>query len=264
MIEQFSRHQHFRGFSPTTVTRRASTLEQFARFLEPSTLGEATRDDIEGFLGTKASAATRHAYRSDLRVFYRWAVDRGLVPADPAIRVEPVKVPKSLPRPIDADAATGLLDFGQLRVRRMVALAVFAGLRCHEIAQLRAEDVTPAMIVVRNGKGGKDRTVPVHPTLGRLLDSLPPGPVFTIAGRPVHAASVSRSIARHLARAGVAATAHQLRHTFGTELARTSHGDMVLTAALMGHASMSTTMGYVALAQGAGADVVPRMYGQAA
>lgn len=263
MIEQFSRHQRFRGFSAATVDRRAKTLGQFAQFVAPVPLDTATRAQIEEFLGTKATAATRHAYRSDLRCFYRWAADRDLIVADPSTRVEPVKVPKRLPRPIDGDIAA-LLGDGPLRIRRMVGLALFAGLRCHEIAQLDGGDVRldvdPAMIVVRNGKGGHDRTVPVHPSLAALLDGIGPGPMFAVAGRPVHASSVSRSIARHLARCGVDATAHQLRHTFGTELARTSHGDMVLTAALMGHASMTTTMGYVALARSAGADVVPRMY----
>ena len=63
----------------------------------------------------------------------------------------------------------------------------------------------------------------------------------------------------HLARCGVTATPHQLRHTFGTEFARVSNGNLVQLAALMGHDSIDTTMGYVGWA-GDGADAVGRMY----
>lgn len=58
---------------------------------------------------------------------------------------------------------------------------------------------------------------------------------------------VGERITRHLRDCGIKATAHALRHTFGTECARASGGDVVQVAALMGHASPSTTMGYVAV-----------------
>lgn len=65
----------------------------------------------------------------------------------------------------------------------MIALALFAGLRCHEIAGLQAEDVwlhgEPPMLVVRHGKGAKDRAIPMHPELVSLLRDIPAsGPVF--------------------------------------------------------------------------------------
>jgi integrase/recombinase XerD len=270
VIELFAQHQLFRGFSLRTVQRRTTTLRQFQRFLEPATLGDATARHVEQFLSAKPAARTRHAYRSDLRVFYHWAVDRGLVTADPAAKVESIKVPKGLPRPIDTAAAAATLRWGSLRTRRMVGLALFAGLRCCEIAALHAEDVwvhaDSPVVVVRNGKGGRDRVVPIHPELGLLLADLSPaGPLFPgRAGETVRPASVSSTISRHLHLSGLNATPHQLRHTFGTELARVSGGDMVFTAELMGHASMNTTMGYVRLATGGGADIVGQMYSEVA
>jgi len=266
-VQRFSAHQRFRSLSPETVRRRRETLEQFQRFLDPTTLIEARADDIEQFLACKRAARTRHAYRSDLRVFYQWLADKGVIVSSPAAKVAQIKVPKSLPRPLSVADSMGALVHGDRRVRRMVALALFCGMRCHEIAGLLSEDVwthgEPPVIVVRHGKGNKDRTIPLHPMVRELLLDLPAsGPVFPGATGPtMRPASVGQAIKHHLEATGIDGTPHQLRHTFGTELARASGGDMVLTAALMGHESMTTTMGYVRLTAGRAGEVVADMFG---
>ena len=102
-------------------------------------------------------------------------------------------------------------------------------------------------LVVRDGKGGKDRVVPVHPLLARLLDGIGHrGPV--IVGRhggPVRPDTVGDIIRRHFRAHGIVATPHQLRHTFGTEMTRAAGGNLLVVARTMGHASTNTTMGYV-------------------
>jgi site-specific recombinase XerD len=266
MIDQFIQHLQYRGLSPATVRRRRETLRQFTKYLHPLPLEQAIEEHIEEFLSGKIAARTRHAYRSDLRVFYTWATKHGHCETNPTADLSRIKVPKSLPRPIDSDAAKDALLFGSRRIRRMVALALYAGLRCHEIAGLQAEDVwthvRPAMVVVRRGKGGKDRAIEMHPVLAALLTDLPSsGPVFPGRGIPsVRPESVSTAVRTHLLAAGIDGTAHQLRHSFITGIARASGGDMNLTAKMAGHESMNTTMGYVQLAQSGGAEVIARLY----
>lgn len=267
MIEQFCQHLRYRGMAAATIRRRRETLEQVVRHLAPTPLERATMAHLEAFLGSKRSARTKHAYRSDLRVFYAWALSRELVEVDPAVGLESIRVPKSLPRPIDPAQATAMLLYGRRRVRRMVALALYAGLRTSEVASLQCEDcwshASPPVVVVRNGKGGKDRSIPMHPVLHDLLSDLAAsGPVFPGArpGRSITSETASRAMARHMLACGISGTPHQLRHSFGTGLARASGGDMVLTAELMGHESMNTTMGYVRLAHSGGAEIISRMY----
>lgn len=267
MIDQFMRHQQYRGLSVSTIKRRRNVLGQLAAFLEPLGLERATRDHLETFIGSKQSPRTKHAYRSDLRVFYAWAVSHELMSENPAALLDSIRVPKALPRPLNPATVRTMLWYGSMNVRRMIGLAFFAGLRCFEIAGLRGEDVwqhhDPPVIVVRNGKGAKDRVVPLHQDLAELLSGVPAsGPVFPApcGGRALRPQSVARAMSRHMQMCGIAATPHQLRHTFGTGLARASHGDMVLTAELMGHESMNTTMGYVRLAHTGGVDVVGRLY----
>lgn len=263
MIDQFTAYQRSRGFSEATIRRRTMTLGSFSRFLQPMDLAAAELGDVEEWLQTKRSARTRHAYQSDLRVFYTWAAKRDLVDDNPAALLDSIKVPKSLPRPIGDEIHAALLC-GSLRTRRMVALGLYAGLRCAEIAAVDCGDVNtktaPPVLVVRNGKGGKDRVVPLHPVLADLLADLPEhGPLFTWAGRPVRPESVSRTIRRHLEGCGIDATPHQLRHTFGTEAYRVTR-NLLLVGGLMGHESTDTTKGYVGLA-GDGAEAIGRMFG---
>lgn len=269
LLAQFARYQRARGFSPATLRRRRSTLTAFAAYLEPSTLEHAELADVEQWLSTFGHASTRKSYRSDLRMFYAWATARSLIAANPTTLVDPIKVPRSLPRPLDIAAVLPALIVGTRRARRQVALGLFAGLRVAEIAALDAADVaadgSPPMLTVRLGKGAKDRAVPLHPILADLLRDLPSGPVFpSRTGGPVRPDSVSRTIRQQLERVGVTATAHQLRHTFGTEAARASGGDLRIVAALMGHAHMNTTMGYVALSGDETARVVASMFDHAA
>lgn len=263
LIDAYCAYQRQRNFTDATIKRRRLTLTTFARFLAPAELHSAVLEDVEQFLATKPAARTRHAYLSDLRTFYRWAVRRGLLDDNPCDQVDPIRLPKALPKPIGDEVHTALLT-GRARTRLMVAFGLFAGLRAAEIAALDAADLAltqdPPVLIVREGKGRKDRVVPVHPILAAMCEGLPAGAVFPNGrGQPITASACGRTIKEHLHRCGIDATAHQLRHTFGTEFARQGGGLLAL-AGLMGHSSMETTKGYTAWFADAAPEVA-RMFG---
>lgn len=268
ILDGYDTYQRTRGFSPATLKRRRSTLTRFCKVIAPKSLGRATLADVEEFLGMFGAARTRHAYRSDLRSFFNWAVTRDLLPANPAALVDPIKIPRSLPRPIGPHVTLALL-VGSRRVRQMVGLGMYAGLRCAEIAALDVGDIAdwldPPVLTVRSGKGGRDRMIPLHPALIELLMARPragalfPGPT----GRPVQAASVSQAIRRHFERCGIDATPHQLRHQFASEMIRRANGDIFTVATVMGHSSVNDTMKYAGWS-GAGAEIVASMFPGAA
>jgi integrase/recombinase XerD len=264
LIDQYSDYQRARGFSGHTIARRRTSVEGFRKFILPAELDMVGAEAVEEWLLTKPSMKTRHAYRSDLKVFYDWAIRRAGFTVNPVTDTDPIKMPKALPRPIGPEVHAAL-TVGPKRTRRMVALGLYAGLRAAEIAALDAGDVwthqDPPLLVVRHGKGGKDRVIPMHPELVAMLADRPrSGPLFP--GRysgHVTASAVSALLSRHFRRLGIEATGHQLRHTFGTELARRMKGNLVATAAVMGHESTQTTMGYVGWS-GESADVIAQMF----
>jgi site-specific recombinase XerD len=253
LAEQFANYQRMRGYSEHTLKRRATTLRSLARSIYPTGLADATPQQVERLLSIHAKPRTRHAYLSDLRAFYRWAYRRSLVDNDPTALIDGVRVPRTLPRPVEHPER--ITDATNPDTALMVALALYAGLRRADIARLAAEDCHGGHIVVRGGKGGKDRVVPMHAKIASLLAGRT-GPLFAC-----NADTVGRRIKQHLASCGITATAHQLRHTFGTELARVSGGDLVLIGGMMGHTTTTTTLGYTQLGGDKGAAAVAAMFG---
>ena len=266
MLNAYRDHLSTRALSPKTIRRYCGTVALFTRFLHPLPLEAAATVDVEDFLRRSPNAKTRHAYRSDLGLFYRWAVRRAGYPANPVDDVGRIKVPRALPRPIGEHEAHVAVTFGELRTRRCVALGMYAGLRNAEIAALDGGDVdlTHRQLVVRHGKGGRDRVVPLHDRLHVLLaDVTARGPV--IVGRhggPVTSETVGDIVRRHFQTLGIAATPHQLRHRFGTTAANVA--DLVVVAELMGHVNLATTRGYAAFDERRLRTAIDAMYRDAA
>lgn len=254
ITSDYRRHLERRGLSPRTVLTRTYTVRRFSNALGGLDLAEATADDVREFLESpRIGVRCRYSYLSSLASFYGWAVEEGHLEADPTTRVERPKLPKSLPRPAhdsDLDEALALL---RPNVRAMVALAAYAGLRCCEIAGIHGDHIMDhdghTVLLVTDGKGAKERMVPLHPTAVAAMrrHGLPKsGPVFHYRGEPhrqLTPARVSLMANRALKEIGVTSTMHQFRHWFGTRLYRATR-DIRGVGEVMGHSSPVSTAIY--------------------
>lgn len=244
MMRAFDRHQHARGFAPSTRKRRRWTLCQLAGYLDPGGFETLTPFGLEEFLLRWESPATRHSLCCDVHMFYRWAVRVGVLEHDPTVGVERPKVPRRSPTPIRPEDVRRLIAVAVGDTRTMILLAAYAGLRVSEIARLCGRDVHlgDGLFVVRQGKGGKDRTEPIAAELVVVLSVVPAGRLFPgLSGD-----GVSRCIRVVLRECGIDARPHDLRASFGTQVARRVNGNVVLLARLMGHESVATAQAYSA------------------
>lgn len=141
-------------------------------------------------------------------------------------------------------------------------LAAYAGLRVSEIARLRGEDVDVehGLLVVRGGKGNKDATVPLA---GELLAELQTWPTWASCSRPATATSSATGSSPASSVSASSGAARTMRHSFGTECAGRSKGNMRKVQRLMRHASLRSTEQYVDYWPDGG-DVVDGLYGDAA
>ena len=257
-----------KGLADNTIRVRMDLLHRLHQYadaplrdLQPGHLLGFERVAIAG-----RSAETRRAYSCHLRAFYRWAKQTGIVSEDPSTLLTLPHIPKHLPRPIEEDDLDLALQGARPKMQAMIVLAAWAGLRCCEIASLdwsdfRRDPDGSAFLHV-HGKGDKDRRVEIGQRVIKALQAYGPrrrGAMFLGQdGRQIEAKSVSRSINRYLQRQGVDATAHQLRHRYGTVAYQLSR-DLRMVQMQMGHASSSTTEGYTRPSAEAASAMVRKM-----
>ena len=232
-------------YSASTLKARAAILATLP--CDPAAL---TRDDVLAWWETRQTrpdgdpkaAASLSAEASHLRAFGRWAIQQGLADRNPADWLPKVRLPKRLAHPISEADLYALLSDAVAPVRQMIALAAMAGLRSSEVAVVRWEDIDRGngVLAIREGKGKKDRTVPLSAgLLGELGD---PGQGL-IVGAELTGKAVSLRLGRYLRAHKVDATAHQLRARYATRFLAAT-GDLQTTANAMGHADVSTTARY--------------------
>jgi len=144
------------------------------------------------------------------------------------------------------------------RNRLLMRLMLDAGLRVAETLALRWEhiDLMSGKLMVREGKGAKDRTLWLGEDNLELLrhwrerqakevEGHPEHVFTTLKGRPVQSSYVRRMVKRLAKKASITKdiSPHTLRHTFATDLYRETKNIRLVQKAL-GHSSLSTTMIY--------------------
>jgi len=258
LLTAYADHQRARGLSENTLRRRTVSLGRFRGHIYPCPLENATTELVEDWLATIKTATTRRAYRSDLSALYSWAYKRHLVATNPVANTDSIRIPRAMPRPVPAELVRTLIELAPDGATELaIALAAYAGLRRCEVANLTRDDIVLGaaipMLYVRQGKGNRDRAIPIHPDLEPLLRHLPAGRVV-----PLRADQVGTKVSSFMREVGVDATMHQLRHTFGTQGAMS--GDLVALMSLLGHENLATTSRYTALTGGRTVHVVRAMY----
>jgi integrase/recombinase XerD len=235
------------GWSPATIKCRRDLLERLGRDLGVP-LQEATGLQLARWLGRFADSPwTRHTYFSHSRSFFGWLAKAGYRDDDPTDAIPRPRHPRGVPRPVTTDALIDALDGAPARTVAFISLAAYAGLRRHEVAKLRGEDLDIAAATLRvNGKGGVEAVIPLHPRIASLARHFPTRG-YWFPGRDhghLTGAYVGEVISDRFSEVGHPATAHMLRHWFGTNVLRAANGNLLVAQQLLRHASPATTAIY--------------------
>lgn len=206
-------------------------------------------EQIVAYLLTIERAEARATELSHLRQFYKWAQRHGRRLDEPTALIPRPKLPRRLPRPIHEDDLSMALELAPDRERSWLLLAGWAGLRCCEIAGLRAEHFGGGVLLIEESKGGDVETVPLSTWLRAQLATcnLPRSGWLYLTrdgtNRRMPAHLLSQHGNAYLRSVGVDATMHQLRHRFGT-VAHEVTGDLRKTQELLRHRTPVSTQLY--------------------
>jgi site-specific recombinase XerD len=264
---------HVRGFARDTVRRNRNALQLFFKHSGVTDLSEVRPEMVrtwifDGRTGRNWGTATCRTYWKSVKVFFDWCVRVGYLASNPAKGIELPKVTYKIPKKLSKQDALRLLEvianypyaYQFLRVRNHAAFStfVFAGLRKQELLNLKFADVDleNLCIFVRNGKGGKDRLVPMTHTLSEILrryleERKKLGrtcPEFFTSRRFNMGMSDSalREVVEDARKAsGIVFTVHTLRHTFAT-LMLEGGCDIYSLSKMLGHTDIKTTTIYLA------------------
>lgn len=197
--------------------------------------------------GERRTASSLIGEASHLRTFYRWAMQHDLIGHNPADWLPKIRSSTTTATTIREGDLHRAIRNATPNMARMLVLGAMAGLRSAEIGAVTWADIDPdaGVLHVRQGKGGKDRTVPLSSNLLAQLGDPSDGLIINSStGRPMSAKAVSASIGRYLRTQGSDCTAHKLRARYATRF-HDATGDLVATAKVLGHASVATTQHYV-------------------
>ncbi len=211
-----------------------------------------------------AAPSTINSRLVALSRFFKWAVAKQMVRTDPTTEVSGVRLPTRQPKALDDIYVRRLLrqvnQTGNLRDIALVELLLGAGLRISETLALRVADLTlnprGGEVVIRHGKGGVYRRVPLTAPVRRALqdylkqyNDLTDTDLLWVGERgPLKDRSGTFYMLKKYARqAGLddnLISAHVLRHTFATRYLAANPDDLRGLAAILGHASLNTVMIY--------------------
>jgi integrase/recombinase XerC len=210
-----------------------------------------THPELEQWLDDlDISPASQNTYLNGIRTFFRWAKLQGRIPHDPGKYLENRRTPRRLPRPIAATDLAAAMFVASKRMRLMLSLGAYGGLRAGEIGSLRGKDVDLIHKKIRiAGKGGTERVIPLAAQVEQAMVAHGFRQGRLIRPESLNSRQdrfISDAVRGHFIALNMQWGAHSLRHYFATEVFRQTK-DLLLVSHLLGHASVATTQQYTYL-----------------
>jgi integrase/recombinase XerD len=216
--------------------------------------------------GQPLAVASQHSRLAQIKLWFKWMADRKHIADDPASEIELPRIGYKLPSVFNKEEAELVLQQPSVRTatgirdRAMLEMLYSTGMRRTELLQLRffAVDKKNGLITVREGKGKRDRVVPVGERalfwLDRYLAEARPKVVeepheavvfLTTTGQPFTPNHLSWLARRYVtaARVGKSGACHIFRHTMAT-LMLEGGADIRYIQAMLGHVRLDTTKIY--------------------
>ena len=259
MLEELER----RNYSERTMRHYLRFVERFAKHFgkSPDKLGPDHLRSYQAYLlkERKLCPGTVENHVAALRFFFIRTLHRHefrqFLPYP--------KVRRNLPNILSREEVARLIEASSSLFERTLLMVLYGtGMRRAEIARLKIADIDSQRMIVHvvNGKGGKDRDLPLSPALLETLRAywrwlkprtwLFPSRLHRDAEQPITDKIVWRACAQARKRAGIRkrVSPHLIRHSWATHLLEAGT-DLRTIQLLLGHEDLETTARYLHLSQ---------------
>jgi integrase/recombinase XerD len=265
------------GYSPRTISHQRFALVRFISWCDERGLNrpqDITRPILQRYQrhvyhhrkanGQPLTVVAQLNLILPLQAWFKWLTKQNHILYNPAADLDLPRRPKQLPKgllsiaQIDSVLATCDISTGAgVRMRALLETLYSTGMRRFELAGLKLFDVDAqrGAVMIRQGKGNKDRLIPlgeracawvakylgeVRPELATSADD------YTLFldddGRPFEPGRLGDLVKRHLVAAGITqpGACHLFRHACATHMLE-GGADVRFIQAMLGHASLHTT-----------------------
>lgn len=279
-LVQYHEMMKVRGQSASTLHRRESDIRRFAGWCDERSLdhpNQITKPILEAYQrhlyhyrqakhGKPLSATTQNHYLTSVRQYFKWLTQQNHLLYNPASELIIIKQNTTLPVVLSIEEIEALLSqpdtqtSGGIRDRAILELFYSTGIRRSELCNLKLEDasLTRKTLYIRNGKGGKDRLIPIGERalywLNRYLDEIREQLAIEHQenilfindyGNGFRDNKLGDKVKRFMVNAGinVPGSCHLLRHAMATHMMENG-ADIRFIQAMLGHSDISSTQIY--------------------
>ncbi len=265
-----------------TIEKRASqyTVKSYKRdlnclstYCESKSISlwtDLKQTDIRSYMASRhrqgLSSTSLQRELSAIRSFFNFLLKNQLTDNNPGQYIKAPKKTRKLPKTLDVDQIKSLLEAGtnstiEIRDLAMFELFYSSGIRLSELAQLNLTDIdlTDKSLMVRSGKGGKSRMLPIGSKAVAAINTWLEHRIKSITstetalfistrGTRLGQRSIELRLKQWCKKKGIAENIHphMLRHSFATHLLESSQ-DLRAVQELLGHSNISTTQIYTHL-----------------
>lgn len=258
-----------KDYSEHSVKAILFDLKKFLQYFttanqEPFDSQRVTAMDMMGFrreLRQKRQQAVSTVNRAlvSVRRYLDWLADQGVLTANIGKTVKESKRQRPAPKGLERAEVRKLMREIELRndkrSQAIFSLFLHTGCRVSDLVQIQTQDICisdrTGSVVFRNGKGNKERTVPlplvVRNALSAYLKIRPPvlSHILFAGERGVLTDIGIRALCRkYSAICGFKIHPHLLRHTFAKSYLQNTNNDLVGLAQILGHSDINTTRIY--------------------
>lgn len=269
----FDYSKYIKGLSPRTIKRYRQVINYFCNFAKISEVEEVTNENVRNlfYYGRTTKAWTTNTYigyHKTLVVFFRWCMKEGYMNFNPTDEIEVPKLERKLPSKLTKQDSMRILEvvdnypydnnFLRFRNYAIFATYIMSGIRKSELLQLKYTDIDTEnlSIFIRQGKGSKDRVIPINYRLSEALQrylevrkkAFKTCPEFFASytyDKGLTDSGLKRLVENISKASGIKFTVHKLRHTFAT-LMLEGGCDIYSLSKMMGHSDIKTTTIYLA------------------
>jgi integrase/recombinase XerD len=269
LMQKYLEWMRAKNYSPNTVTNSHTYLRYFTRWAEDRSVTKATEvtkqvlDRYRGYLfhyakrnGDPLSFRSQRSRLVPIRAWFKWLARQNYILFNPASELELPKVERRLPKHVltASEAEQVIAQATNVRDRAILETLYSTGMRRMELIGLRLYDLDAerGTVMVRQGKGRRDRMIPIGERAIAWIEKYlevrsGTGDVLFLnnMGEQFTPSQLTRLVRECVQRGeiGKRGSCHLFRHTMAT-LMLEAGADIRFIQAMLGHVKLETTAIY--------------------